>query len=266
MSRRRRPAPARGTRAGPVLAGLVLSAALLGCEATPAARAAPGRTGAETPTGTRAPTGTPAPTSTGPSGTGRAGSPVAYRTGPPPTEPPAGLAGTAPGGAGGWVARLWFGGVPIGRDGNRLVVAYTSVELDSDGTRTVAHAKLAVFRCTRREYAGSPNFDGCTGRQVEYADLAASQLTVRTTDTGAFTLTGAFPTYSYGGVDRGAGLPARWTGRTFPLRLSCAPDPDSACRPGKPGRSSRSASVVLGPDTVAGRAGLDFGYLNRLTR
>jgi hypothetical protein len=266
VSRRagRRPVSA-GPRVGAALAGLLLCAALAGCDVAPGARPTAGATGTPAATGVGLP-GTDRPsTGPAPSGTGRPADPVAYRTGPPPSGPPATLAGSAPGGAGGWVARLWFGGVQIGRDRNRLVVAYTSVDLNSDGTRMVAHAKLAVFRCVRREYAGSPNFDGCTGRRVEYADVATPQLTFRTTDADAFTVTGAFPTYSYDGADRGPGLPAQWTGRTFTVQVTCAPDPDPACHPGRPGRSSRSASVRLGPGT-AGRAGLDFGYLNRLTR
>jgi hypothetical protein len=244
---------------------VLLLAAVVGCQATPARRGAvPADAG--TATGPAAPApAVPGPVGTTPGAT-RPALP-AYGTVAPPAEPPGGLADATASGPGGWIARLWFGGVPVARDGARPVVAYAAVELDSDGTRTVAHAKLALFRCIRRQAAGSPNFVGCTGRQVEYGDLAPSQLRVQTTTTGAFTVSGSFLTYAYAGaVDRGPGLPARWTGRTFPVRVSCAPDPEPVCRPGRPGRSVASAGVVLGRDAVAGRAGLDFGYLNRLTR
>jgi hypothetical protein len=250
---------------------LLVAGLVVGCEFG-SSRSAPTGTGSAATTGPGDPAGSgpagvggpatdPASTSPAPDRT-----PPAYQSVAPPAERPAALAGTAPGGPGGWVARLWFGGVQVDRDGTRPVVAYAAVELDSDGTRTVAHAKLALFHCERRQAAGSPNFLGCTGRQVEYGDLAAPQLRVGRSGAGGFTVTGSFPTYSYRGVDRSVDLPVRWTGRAFPLQVTCAPDPDPVCRPGRAGRSLASAAVVLGPDALRGRAGLDFGYLNRLTR
>jgi hypothetical protein len=242
----------------------LLLAALVGCEATPAGRANTARTSTDTGTAARSPA-VPSPAGST-AGSTRPAVP-AYDTVRPPTDRPARLAAATLGGPGGWVARLWFGGVPVARAGDRPVVAYAAVELDSDGTRTVAHAKLALFHCRRRQAAGSPNFIGCTGRQVEYGDLAPAQLRVQMTAAGAFTVSGSFPTYTYtGAVDRGTGLSVRWTGRVFPLRVTCAPDPEPVCLPGRPGRTAASASVILGRNAVAGRAGLDFGYLNRLTR
>jgi hypothetical protein len=246
-------------RPAALLAVLTVLLALAGCEAAPARPAAAGRSQSSTP----APTATTAP----PIAT--APRPVApsYATGAPPGGPPGLLADATLGGAGGWLARLWFGGVRIGVADGRPLVAYAAVELDSDGARTVVHAKLALFHCQRREAAGSPNFLGCTGRAVEYGDLEPAQLQVRRNSLGAFTVSGRFPTYRYGdGLDRGPDLPLRWTGRTFPLQVTCAPDPELLCRPGRPGRSVASASVILGHDPLTGRAGLDFGYLNRLTR
>jgi hypothetical protein len=61
-------------------------------------------------------------------------------------------------------------------------------------------------------------------------------------------------------VDRGPGLPLRWTGRTFPLRVDYAP--------GRP-RSDRergftgTATVSIGGATSRGHARLDLGYPNR---
>lgn len=259
--------PPAGRLPAPLLAALLL-AALLGCEATPPPRSTgTGPAAGATPTGALSSAGPAGTTAPAPGPVGSTGPALpAYATVPAPAERPARLAEARPGRPGGWVARLWFGGVPVDRDSGRPVVAYVAVELNSDGTRTVAHAKLALFRCVRRQAAGSPNFVGCTDRKVEYGDLAGPQLRVATTSTGAFTVSGSVPTYSYGGaVDRGVDLPVRWTGRSFPIRVTCAPDPEPVCRPGRPGRSARSASVVLGRD-AAGRAGLDFGYLNRLTR
>jgi hypothetical protein len=251
-------------RPAAVLPAVLLLAALVGCDATPA-----GRHSDTVASPTDAVTATPGPAVPSPAGS-TAGSirpAPAYDTIRPPTEPPGRLAGATLGGPGGWVARLWFGGVPVARVGDRPVVAYAAVELDSDGTRTAAHAKLALFHCLRRQAAGSPNFVGCTGRQVEYGDLTPSQLRVEMTGAGAFTVSGSFPTYAYrGAVDRGTGLSVRWTGRMFPLRVTCAPDPEPVCRPGRPGRTAASAAVILGRNAVAGRSGLDFGYLNRLTR
>jgi hypothetical protein len=253
-------------RAAAPVAVLAVLLALAGCDGTPSRPDATVRgegvgstTQAPTPaTPTPTPAATPAATPT---------VPRAYATGAPPAEQPGLLADATPGGAGGWLARLWFGGVRIGVDHGKPLVAYASVELNSDGTRTVAHAKLTLFHCQRREAAGSANFLGCTGRAVEYGDLDPDQLRVDRTSTGAFTVSGRFPTYTYGSaLDRGPDLPLRWTGRTFPVRVTCAPDPERLCRPGRPGRSVASASVVLGHDPVAGRAGLDFGYLNRLTQ
>jgi hypothetical protein len=169
-----------------------------------------------------------------------------------------------PSGPAGWSARLWFGGVEVGRDSGRLAVAYPSIEVGSDGRRVVAHAKLAVFRCVRRKAVASPDFVGCTGRRVEYGDLALPQLEVTRTPAGGFTLAGSFPTYVYGGaVDRGPGLPLRWTRRVFPLRVSCVP---GAPRPGRYGRFGGVASVVVGEATGTGRARLDLGYPNRSAR
>jgi len=188
----------------------------------------------------------------------------AYHTGPPPAGRPARLAGVLPSGPAGWSAQLWFGGVLVGRAGGRLVVAYPSVEVGSDGRQVVAHAKLALFRCVRRKAVASPDFVGCTGRRVEYGDLALPRLQVTRTPAGAFTLVGSFPTYVYGGaVDRGPGLPVRWTGRIFPLRVRCVP---GAPRPGPYRRFGGTASVVLGPGTGTGWARLDLGYPNRRGR
>lgn len=252
----------------------LLLSALIGCEAAPARGSAtvgpdagvgPATPGAATPSPA---TTSPATTSPAlPTAAGTRPAVPAYVTGAPPAERPGRLADATAAGPGGWVARLWFGGVQVERDGGRPVVGYAAIELSSDGTRTIAHTKLTLFHCVRREAAGSPNFVGCAGREVEYGDLEPSQLRAGRTAAGGFTVTGSVPTYTYGGaVDRGPGLPVRWTGRTFPVRVSCAPDPEPVCRPGRPGRSVANSAVVLGSDPVAGRAGLDFGYLNRLTR
>jgi hypothetical protein len=238
----------------PLAAGVLLTAVLAGCSLTsaPDRAAEASRTAAPaTPGAASGAPATPRPAAATPS--------TAYRTGAPRTGPPATLAGLSPTGPDGWSARFWFAGIPVGRDGGRLLVAYPSVEAWSDGDDVVAHAKLALFRCVRRAAPRSPNFLGCTGRRVEYGDLAAPELRVIRDATGALTLTGEFTTYSYGvGVDRGPGLPVRWTGRTFPLRVSSAP---AGPRPGGTGTST--ASAAIGTATSRGRAGLDLGYPNR---
>lgn len=234
--------------AGPTAAGFLLVTVLAGCWAGPAPRpdASAGPTGGSIPADPGA--GTPA---TGP---------PAYRSDPPPGRPAA-LADDVPSGPAGWSAQLWFGGVLIGRDGTRLVVAYPAIEVSSDGDRVVAHAKLAMFRCLRRKAVTSPDFVGCTGRRVEYGDLTRPELQVTRTPVGAFTLAGSFPTYVYGGaVDRGPGLPLRWTGRTVPLRVRCVP---GRPEPGRYGRFAGTASVAVGQATGSGVARLDLGYPNR---
>jgi hypothetical protein len=162
-----------------------------------------------------------------------------------------------PAGAAGWVARFWFRGVPVDRDGDRLVVAYAVVDLHAAGSAVVGHVRLAVFRCLRRNGA---NFSGCTDRRAEYGDLGAPGLAVHRVGADGLVLTGRFPTYRYAGaVDRGPGLPAGWTGRSWPIRITCSYDPDSD-RP-----LTAGARIDVGEDGLGGAATLDRGYPNRVT-
>lgn len=237
--------------------GLLLTALVAGCSAGPAPRSAPSTGAGETWPATAASTAAPPePATTTP--------PVPYRTGPPPAGPPAPLAAVTPTGPDGWSARFWFGGVLLGRERGKLLVAYPAIETSSDGAQVVAHAKIALFRCIRRKAPGNPDFLGCTDRRVEYGDLAAPELRVTRTGAGALTLTGEFTTYVYGtAVDRGPGPPPRWTGRTFPLWVSCTP---GTPEPGPYGGFAGTASVSVGPATSRGRARLDLGYPNRQVR
>jgi hypothetical protein len=154
------------------------------------------------------------------------------------------------------VARLWFRGVPVDRDGSRLVVAYAVVEIDSEGSAVVARTRLAVFTCRHRR---GPNFDGCTGRRVEYGDLATPRLRVTRPAPARLIVSGRFPTYAYrGAVDRGRGLPVHWTGRAYPIVITCSYDPVA-------GRPLPDARIVLGSGPGSWQATLDLGYPDEVT-
>ncbi len=242
-------------RAGSLVTGLLIGSAvgsLTGCVAgggDPAPESVGSRITAPQTTGPA-----PVPSAGGVAGApepaGRAWQPVAVpATAPTPLPDP-------PAGATGLVARLWFRGVPVDHDGGRLVVAYAVVDLHATGQSVVGHLRLAVFSCRRR---GGPNFSGCTGRRVEYGDLGPPGLALHRPGPADVELSGGFATYAYrGAVDRGPGLPARWTGRSWPLRVTCAYDPVS-------GRPRPEARIVLGAGPQAEQATLDRGYPNEVT-
>jgi hypothetical protein len=175
----------------------------------------------------------------------------------PPPEPAGLLAASAPGGESGAAFQVWFAGVPVGRDAGRLVIVYPSVVTSSDGRRTVAHAKVAVFRCARRSADGSPNYAGCQRRAVEYGDLSAPAARLVPGPDGDLTLVGRFPTYTYGtAVDRNPRIMPKWTGRTYLIRVDLRPVP------GRPG--AVAGTVTLGAGAAAVTAALDAGYPNRI--
>lgn len=187
-----------------------------------------------------------------------AGEPVPpVQSASPPMGPAGLLAASAPVGESGSAFQVWFGGVPIGREGGQLVIGYPSVMASSDGRRTVAHAKVAVFRCARLSADGSPNYAGCRRRAVEYGDLSAPAARLVRGPDGGLTLVGRFPTYTYGtAVDRNPQIMPRWTGRAYLIRVDLQP------AAGQPG--AVIATVTLGAGSAAVSAGLDTGYPNRL--
>jgi hypothetical protein len=169
----------------------------------------------------------------------------------PPAAPPAGETGA-------WL-QVWFSGVPIGRDGPALVVAYPSVVVASNARQVAAHAKVAVFRCTRRFADGTPNYAGCRRRAVEYADLVLPAAQLSRGPDGVLTLTGRFPTYTYpAAVDRGARLRPRWTGRTYLVRIDVWPVT------GGTGTVVATGMVTLGAGSAAVSTPADAGYPNRI--
>jgi hypothetical protein len=175
-------------------------------------------------------------------------------SGAPPAAP-AGLlaAWAAPPARAAFSLRLWFAGVPIGRHGAELVVAYPSLSASSDGRTTVAHLKLAVFRCAGRSTPDSGNYRGCHYRQVEYGDLAAPPSTVDWSPAGVV-LAGRFPTYRYeSGIDRDLRISPKWTGRTVLVRIA-----------GRPAGPVGTGTVTLGAGASAVTAGTDGGYPNTI--
>jgi hypothetical protein len=181
-----------------------------------------------------------------------------FRVGGTPTGTPGTAAAAMPAATGtGYRLRLWFKGAPAGWSGNRLLVVYPAIDLSSDGTTTIAHAKFPLFWCAGRAGANSPNYRGCAGRRVEYADLGTPALTVSTGTDGARILTGSFVTYRYGtGVDRDPARKRTWTGRTWPVRLVV--DPPS----GRSGVLAGRATMTLGDTVTSTSAVPDGGYPN----
>jgi hypothetical protein len=238
------------------VAGLVAGVLLVGCQA----HAAPPRQSVGAGIGSSAP-------ATGPGG-GSARPPDP--AGQPPyvrQRPPAGTPGTlaswaAPGRTTRYSVQLWYAGVPVGRDGAGLLVAYPAMVVSSTGSRTVAHLKVPVFRCAGRVAQGSPNFHGCVRRQVEYADLAAPAARINRPAGDRITIVGRFPTYTYGAaVDRDPRLPMRWTGRTYLVRVDTEP---GRALGGAVGVFTGLGTVTLGSGVTAVSAQVDAGYPNRL--
>jgi hypothetical protein len=212
--------------------------------------------------------------------------PPPYQLAPPPAGPPGRLATwSAPAGRTRLRLQAWFSGVPAGRAGGRLVVAYPSVQASSDGRRIVAHAKVAVFECGGPVAAGGPNYAGCHRRAVEYGDLAAPAVHVVRRPDGHVVLVGRFPTYTYrGGVDRNPRIRPRWTGRTYLIRVDAWPadptdptdptDPASSASPtgpadppgsaGSAGAAIATGTVTLGSGPDAATSTVDAGYPNRI--
>jgi len=246
-------------------AGLLAGALAVGCEPQPGPPAQPagsGATGGATGSGS-APV--PAPSGTGDRPPATGGAPP-YTAEPPPAGSPGALATwAAPAGAVRYSAELWYAGVPVGRDGTGLLVAYPAMLFSSTGTRAVAHLKLPVFRCTARAGPASPNYRGCSRRRVEYADLAAPAVRASSGPGGRITILGQFPTYTYrAAVDRDPRRPARWTGRTYLVRVDAEPGPALPDRPGafRGAALQGLGTVTLGSGTAAATAAVDRGYPN----
>jgi len=239
--------PRRGL-IGPV--ALAALAALAGCSGAPSQLA-----GAST--AAPAPVPAPAPSSVPPA------APVTPAVAPVwSAVPPAGVAGllaavSPPPGVAGTSFAVWFAGVPVGQDGDRLVVAYPSMSASSDGRKTVAHAKVAVFRCERRV---GRNFAGCHRRAVEYGDLAAPGARLLRHADGTVTVGGRFPTYAYGtGVDRHPKVRPHWTGRSYLIQVDLQPS-----GPGSTTLVPVDGTVTLGAGAGAVTAGLDLRYPNQV--
>ncbi len=120
--------------------------------------------------------------------------------------------------------------------------------MSASGGRAVAHLKLPVFQCRRRVAGSRRNYTGCTGRRVEYADLATPALRagqaagVAGLPSGAqVQLTGEFTGYRYGpGADHSPELVPRWTGHRWGVRMAAF------------GGEPRGGSVPDGPITAGG--------------
>jgi hypothetical protein len=166
------------------------------------------------------------------------------------------LASAEPGKARGTSFQLWFAGVPLGQDGGHLVIVYPAMSASSDGKQTVAHAKVAVFRCASQAADGTSNYTDCKRRAVEYGELSGSAARIVRAADGRLSLVGRFRTYTYGAsVDRDPKVKPRWTGRSYLIRVDLTPIGDSG---------DVDATVTLGGGSAAVSATLDTGYANKV--
>lgn len=160
-----------------------------------------------------------------------------------------------------------FGGLDLGPDvaGGRSVV-YPSLRLTAaaDGT-TVAHLKLARFRCTTGTAPQPASRDACRRRTVEFADADRRTTRWSLDQDGVLTVDVEGAGYRYGtAVDPDPRLEPRATGRR--VRLHAVVQPGEVV-----GRDARSqtwrplaevSGVVDGTSKATGTARQDDGYRN----
>lgn len=140
-------------------------------------------------------------------------------------------------------ASLLFSGIVLEPRAVGLTVSYPSVNLTTDGERSVAHVALPTWNCLTTAPPVDPVAAGCLPTPTEYADLSAPDLTV-TGEDGTLRLTGLFPTYT-----RPNGSAPAYTGRSY--RLTVDVEPAGRVRDGRVGASGR---LLLG-DGVATTTG-----------
>ncbi|MEU2347469.1 hypothetical protein [Modestobacter sp. NPDC049651] len=149
--------------------------------------------------------------------------PVVVPTPPPSAAPADDAPGAAawtsvPLGRAGLAVSATFGGVVLEQRAVGLTVTYPSLSVTTDGSRSLAHLRLPTWNCLTAEPPADPASAGCARSLVEYADLAGPALRV-SRDGDRVDVAGSFPTYL-----RPTGSAPAWTGRSYELSASAAPD------------------------------------------
>jgi hypothetical protein len=121
---------------------------------------------------------------------------------------------SVPPGSDGVAADLTFRGMVLERHAVGVTATYPTLQVTSDGERSVAHLVLPTFHCLTGEAPEDPVTAGCRRAGTEYADLDSPALSL--TGSGErLGLSGAFATYL-----RTSGGTPRWTGRVYEVEVS----------------------------------------------